>query len=191
MKPCSNKRKHIAWLALDALNVRQAQDLRAHLETCAGCRRYLEEISTVTQKLTAPEMKPAPRASASFHQSVVGRLRAEESRSAWAAPVANFWEAILNWRVALPAAGAAVIIVAVLSTSLWRPRVVLPLPASATIVVAPNLINNPAPTIANYQMVANQSLEKLDELLTRQGNKNLPPAPTYTASTFTRPNAWE
>jgi hypothetical protein len=39
-----------------------------------------------------------------------------------------------------------------------------------------------APTIANYQMVANQSLEQLFELLTRQGNKRLPPAPVYTVS---------
>jgi hypothetical protein len=41
-----------------------------------------------------------------------------------------------------------------------------------------------APTIANYQRVANQSLDKLDALLTRQGNRPLPPMPIYTASTF-------
>jgi hypothetical protein len=39
-----------------------------------------------------------------------------------------------------------------------------------------------SPTLSNYQMVANHSLEALDELLTRQGNRNLPPVPVYTAS---------
>ena len=33
MKPCSKNRKLIAWLALDALDVRQAQTLREHLAT--------------------------------------------------------------------------------------------------------------------------------------------------------------
>ncbi len=191
MKPCSKNRKDIAWLALDALDPRQARNLRAHLETCAGCRRYQKEISDVTQKLIAPEIKPDIRASASFHQRVVGRLRAEESRSAWAVTVAKLREVLLNWRVALPMAGAAVVIIAVLSTFLWRPRVLLPLPSSATSAAAANFNNDPAPTIANYQLVANQSLEKLDELLNRQGNRNLPPVPIYTVATFARASAWE
>jgi hypothetical protein len=33
-------------------------------------------------------------------------------------------------------------------------------------------------------MVANESLEKLDQLLSEQRNRKLPPAPVYTASTF-------
>ena len=47
---------------------------------------------------------------------------------------------------------------------------------------APRLTGDPPPTIANYTMVANQSLEKLDDLLTRQGSRNLSPTPIYTAS---------
>jgi hypothetical protein len=38
-------------------------------------------------------------------------------------------------------------------------------------------------------MAANQSLETLDELLTRQGIRSLPPAPVYTASMFAAANA--
>ena len=41
-----------------------------------------------------------------------------------------------------------------------------------------------APTISNYQMIANHSLEKLDEVLTTEGNRNPPPAPVYTVSSF-------
>jgi hypothetical protein len=40
-----------------------------------------------------------------------------------------------------------------------------------------------APTIANYQRTANQSLEKLDALLTCQNKRALPDLPSYTAST--------
>jgi hypothetical protein len=38
-------------------------------------------------------------------------------------------------------------------------------------------------------MIANESLEKVDELLTRQGNTPLPPAPVYTASGVQLANA--
>ncbi len=58
MKPCSNHRKLIAWLAVDALDDPQTRSLRAHLETCEGCRRYLAEISNVAQKLSAAATPP-------------------------------------------------------------------------------------------------------------------------------------
>jgi hypothetical protein len=45
--------------------------------------------------------------------------------------------------------------------------------------------NDLEPTIANYQRAADQSLDKLDALLTRQGNRALPSMPVYTASTRT------
>jgi len=41
---------------------------------------------------------------------------------------------------------------------------------------------------AEFRMVANRSLEELDELITRQGNRNLLPARLYTASDLTRAN---
>ncbi len=41
-----------------------------------------------------------------------------------------------------------------------------------------------APTVVNYQMVACQSLEKFDQFLDAQGNKRLPTAPLYTASSL-------
>jgi hypothetical protein len=36
------------------------------------------------------------------------------------------------------------------------------------------------PTMANYRMVADQSLEKLDELLSQQANRNLSPVAVLT-----------
>src|SRR6266852_3236258 len=89
MKPCSNNRKLIAWLAVDALDDRQTRSLRAHLETCEGCRRYLAEISNVAQKLSAAAAPPDIHAAESFHQRVLGALRAEETASGWESLVAR------------------------------------------------------------------------------------------------------
>ena len=53
MKPCRKYRKQVVWLAAAALADGEARALRAHLETCAGCRAYLAEISHVTERLAA------------------------------------------------------------------------------------------------------------------------------------------
>src|ERR1039458_8624819 len=81
MKPCAQNRKHIAWLTLNALDARQKRQLRAHLETCEGCRRYLAEISNVTERLAQTETNPDIQASESFHQKLAGRLRAAKPDS--------------------------------------------------------------------------------------------------------------
>ena len=189
MKPCSTNRKLIAWLALDALEIQEARDLRAHLETCEGCRRYLEEISKVTERLIAAETEPDIQPSESFHQRVVGRLRAEESGSFSETVVPRLRALSLNWRVVLPVIGATVVVIAALTVFQPRSGVLLPAPAGAQGRVAPNVKNDLDPTISNYQVVAKRSLEELDELLTRQVNRNPPPTPLYTASTLPRANA--
>ena len=84
----------------------------------------------------------------------------------------------------LPATVVLVLALFALVTLRQHPAVSLPGTHEIQVVSASSPESDPAPTIANYQMVANQSLDKLDELLTRQGNKRLPPAPIYTASTL-------
>src|SRR2546425_12391139 len=106
MKPCPTRRKRIAWLALDALDVQEARDLRAHLETCEGCRRYLEEISNVTERLIAAQRGPDVQASESFHQRVVGRLRADYSGSFSETVGPRLRAMLLKWRPVMPAIGA-------------------------------------------------------------------------------------
>ena len=82
MKPCANKQKLIAWLALDALDAAVARELRTHLETCAGCRGYLADLARVQQQLAAAVPDSDLRPSASFHQTVLARLAAA-APSAW------------------------------------------------------------------------------------------------------------
>ena len=74
MKPCFTKRKLIAWLALGELDAPRAKPSARIFETCAPCRRYLAELSAVTDRLAAPRPEPNLETSASFHRSLVRRL---------------------------------------------------------------------------------------------------------------------
>ena len=182
MKPCSKNRKLLAWLALEELDARRAGELRAHIQACDGCRRYLEEISNVTERLAAAEVRPEIQASESFHRRLAGRL--EQPASLWESLVAQFAATRLNWRVALPALGAAALLIVTLSILVRQPTVSPSAPTGMQAVLPPARKSDLAPTIANYQSVANRSLDELDDLLTRQANRNPPPAPIYTASMF-------
>lgn len=182
MKPCAKNRKRIAWLAIGALEAQASRELQAHLETCEGCRQYLNEISNVTETLAATELAPDIQASESFHRRVARKLRAEQSRPAWEFLAAFLRHLPLNWRVALTALGAILLVAVALSVFVRRPGVSAQAPAPAQAALPPNRNSTLPPTLANYQFVANHSLEELDDLLTRQANRHLAPAPLYTAS---------
>jgi len=187
MKPCSRNRKRIALLALHALDARKAVALRNHLALCEGCRRYSEEISSVTKSLAAPEPDSNLEASSFFHHAVAEKLQAIESSSVLENLAARFRRLTLDLRVALPAATALVI--GLLAIVAMRHHSAPSRPASHMDQPASSSGSDLAPTIANYRIIAGESLQKLDELLTRQGNKPLPPAPIYTASGLVLVNA--
>ncbi len=187
MKPCAKNRKWIAWLALDALEAQQARELRAHIEACEGCRRYLEETSKMTRALKEAQIRTEIEASDAFRRKVARAIRSEESRSLWEVVVAPFRGTPLKWRAALPVLGATAVAMMLLCVLVARSRIgslPSPAPPSARAVSAPGLNSDLPPTLANYRLVANQSLEDLDELLTRQGNRNRSPVPIYRAWTF-------
>ena len=181
MKPCSRHRKQLALLAVDALEAAEAQELRTHAQSCEPCRQYLAELSALTQNLSAVEINADLQTGEAFHQRVVSKLRLERSESIWKIDLARLSESLPSWRIALPAT-AAVLCLGILAL-LWRPAArptgpaVLPIATSAP-AARPDL----PPTLANYQMVASQSLEKFDELLSKQGNKNPSSSRTYLAS---------
>ena len=189
MKPCSKNRQLIAGLALDALDDRQQRDLRAHLETCEACRSYLNDLSAVTTRLAATEVRTDIQTSESFHQNVLGALRGEQRRSRWGTFLAKFSESLMNWRVPLPVLGATAAVLAMLALLARRPDAPAPVSTGSQARLAPGMKIDLEPTISNYQIVANQSLEKLDELLTIQGNRNPSPTRIYTASALSRGNA--
>lgn len=184
MKPCAKNRMLISWLALDALDAHEAQSLRAHLETCAGCRGYWTELCQVTRHLAAAKPEVDLPVSDSFHRSVVGRLAAK--RSIGERAMASFQAMAFNWRVAAP---VAVGIVALLALVVPWPRAETPVrpvaiikPAPLLTIAAPAADADLSPTLANYQRAAGQSPDKMDELMIRQEKPTASPSPVYTAS---------
>jgi anti-sigma factor RsiW len=190
MKPCSKNRTRIVLLAVDGLDAPQAQELRAHLQTCEGCRHYLDEISRVAERLAAAEAASDIQASESFHRRLVGRLRSEGTIPVWETLLALFRATMLNRRVALAVVTPFVLLVGIIVILEWRSSRVSTPTQPVAMAVAPLKLNaDLPPTIANYQMVAAQSLDKLDELLTQQGNKNLPATQNFTVSSLMRVDA--
>ena len=176
MKPCFCNRKLISWLALGELDAPRAEDLCAHMRHCPGCRHYLEEMSAVAGRLAAGPAEPQVEPSASFHRKLLGRLRGEETPSAWAVLSAR-----LNWRLALPALGAAALLLLMLSL-LPHPALTTPVRVSHLAAPPPTPARGLSPTMANYERAASRSLDEFDDLLTQQGRQNLPSAPNFTAT---------
>ena len=187
MKPCRKNRETIVWLASGTLESGQASALRDHLARCEGCRGYWEEITSVTRELAAAEPESRIQTSEIFHRRVVAGLRTVTSASLLGNRLPGLRPTFLNWHVALPAIAVLMVIGVIIVAR--RPEVEVAASAPKDIPAVSGLALDPAlaPTIANYQRVANQSLARLDALLTRQGGQTLSPLPVYTAST--RPDA--
>lgn len=185
MKPCAKNHKLIALLAMDELGREPARELRAHLETCVACRLYYQEISGVAETLSSVEANEDIRTSTAFHRRVVNALKAERppGKASW---LEQFCQSFASRPAAWLAAGTVAIVVAALVIFAPPPQSPGLKPVMANSAPTSSFSGDLAPTIANYQMVANRSLDKLDDLLTRQGNRNPPSAPIYTASDFAR-----
>ena len=188
MNACKKNRKLITWLVLEALDARSEEKLRVHLQGCEGCQVYFEEVSALTQQLAKKEARTNVKASEPFHQAVLSSLRAQKAEASPVRFAAQFRWSLLNWRVALPMLGAAVVTVFVLFTSL-RPTNPPALTSARRLAPQPEPGTDLVPTISNYQMVAKRSFDKLDELLTEQGGKSLPQTPLYRASTLPLPTS--
>jgi hypothetical protein len=176
MNPCSKNKKAIALLAINALDVPQALELREHFSNCPGCHAFWDDMTRIRQALATgiptADVDPSPR----FYKRLEGRLKTARPYSGLEHLGLWMGRAFWNWRVALPAA-LLVLCVAVFAFKWEELRPPAPQIGSVSVISS-----DPAPTLANYKMVASQSLEQLSELLDRQGDKPLPPAPIYTAS---------
>jgi hypothetical protein len=180
MKPCFGKRKLLAWLALGELDESRARNLQSHVQTCAGCRRYLEDLSCLRQELAAAEATPAHDPSASFHRKWVSRLKEEHRRSRW-----QMLTERPAWRVALPTLGGAAILVMVALAFLSRqPRIPAPVVVRQAQATQTAQGRDLSPSVANYRRAVNRSLDEFDDLLTAQAQRRSSPAPAYIASIF-------
>jgi hypothetical protein len=185
MKPCLKNKQSIALLAVDALGAETADKLRQHLGACPGCHRYWEEISKTCQEhLAAAEALPEAPASPGFHQRLVQRINRSEAPSGSMSVGALLRNWLASRQVVLATAAAAlVLLLTVLAPSHDRS-----IPYSGT--PAPNNPSanaakiDPQPTLSNYRMAANVSLDALDDLLTRQAGRRSTPTEVLTVSTI-------
>jgi hypothetical protein len=86
----------------------------------------------------------------------------------------------LNWRLALPALGAAALLLLMLSTH----RAVLTPPVRVSLLATPTPTpaRDLSPTMANYERAAGGSLDEFDDLLTQQARQHLPSASNFTTT---------
>lgn len=188
MNSCAANRKLIVGQILNMLDAQQTRQLCAHLETCEDCRRYHAEVSQVTERLATANIDPDIQASETFHRRVAQKLRLAKPNSFGENLVAYIRGGQLSWRVALPLVAALACIGIVLATRSQPTKIAAHRPAASAVLLASGSDNHLAPTLANYQRTANQSLEKLDALLNRQSERALPAPPSYTAGTSSLAN---
>jgi hypothetical protein len=185
MKVCSNNRESLALLTLHDLEPMREHELRAHLESCEGCRSYFQQISNVTQTLDSIELNPQIDASERFHRKLVSRLKAEEPKPFSALFLGYFQNIRWNLGGASALLGVAVLAIVI---ALWTNKTPInyqpPTPKVSVLPAKPVKPSHIAlePSMSNYQMVANRSPEQLDQLLTVQAHQSGSGDAVYTAS---------
>jgi hypothetical protein len=191
MKPCSKNRKPLALLAIDALEASRATELREHLEVCPNCRAYFDEIGNVAKSFSelSPEKNSSLSTSASFHNKVVNAIRETEAGSFWS-KLYDSLRSSPNFLRFAPGVVAAAMLVIIFAALLHpKPDIQQGIVPKATSPAAIKSDKLPSPTFSNYQLVASRSLEDLDQLLTRQSQRNLPVSPLYRASNLSDSNS--
>jgi hypothetical protein len=142
-------------------------------------------MSAVSETLLIAATQPDLEASGSFHPAVLRALRSREPAAGW-----GWFEQLTStekWGLAAASLAVGLTVLSVVFFRLSHP----PSPAIPQNKLANHVEPELAPTLSNYQIVANRSLEKFDELLTRQANRGLPPAPLYTPSAAPTGNGWD
>jgi anti-sigma factor RsiW len=161
MKVCDRNRKALVWLAAGCLEDDKAGPLRDHLDQCPGCRAHFEELARIADKLrsanAAEEIQPSPF----LHRRVNRALRHEKQSPGF------------RWSLAIPAIAMAVFVLMIFHTAPRKPVV--------SLAITPGEM---APTIMNYQAIANQSLDKLDAVLDEQSRRIEPAMKLYRAGDF-------
>jgi hypothetical protein len=89
---------------------------------------------------------------------------------------------MFHWRLA----AAATAVAAVLLLTHRRPQ--RPQPVAST-PPARAIAENSDVSVLNYEMLANESLDKLDQTLSEQGSRSLLSAPVYRAGSLAAANA--
>ena len=172
-------------MAAGALEAAEAEQIRNHLQTCEGCRRYYEEIVQVTALLSI-EPEATIHTTEIFHKGVLDALRKQDQQSFWVNFLPWVQSTFANSRLTLPGAAAAALAVAALLIFSERSHRSFPSEKQTLTSSVRRVDPDLEPTLSHYQTVANQSLEQFDELLSAQAKKNPSAAPIFSASPLAR-----
>jgi len=172
-------------LAAGELEPGQAQQVQAHAKVCPVCACYLREMTAVSEALQTDAAEPALEASDRFHAMVLRRLRTPQPAIGW-----SWFEQLTSIQKWGAAAIALAVGVALLSAMFAKPPHAPPRHI-ATNTPARHAGPELAPTLSNYQIVANRSLDEFDGLLTRQANQGLPRVRLYTPASVPAGNGWD
>jgi anti-sigma factor RsiW len=185
MKSCRTNRQDIVLLAAGELKAGKAQQLRAHAKTCPACGRYLQQMSAISDALNTAATEPDLETSVSFHSRVLRGLRSGEQASAWS------WFEQLSGTEKLGLAAACLAALLMLLSAVFLRTSHAPPGNIANNNMATHVEPELAPTLSNYQIVANRSLDEFDGLLTRQANRGLPHTRLYTPASTSGGNGWD
>ncbi len=183
---CSNYRDQLAALTLGALEPADKHAVELHISTCAACRAALGELKSVTESLEDVQIRNDIQTSERFHRAWTAQLQKATVPSLRERAVAFLRAFRLSQSpYALPVATLALLFV-IGGFWLWSTHA----PDEVRSTTNPSNLSSRQPgadseiepTISNYQVVANRSFEKLDQLLTTQGIRTAPSLPVYTAS---------
>ncbi|EEF57166.1 hypothetical protein [Pedosphaera parvula] len=188
MKPCTKNQKALSWLAIGALEEGDEAELRVHVENCSGCRQHLEKISRLAGELaTAAQAVPEKKPSDLFHRQLTRRIKVESRRSLWPSFGGRLRGEKFAWSTAFAMAGTAEVLVAwfLISTSHRRPTTVEQ-SANPIRSVPINREVEVEQTFGSYRMLANRSLDLLDQELTAEAKKSPVNTQTYTLSSLAK-----
>jgi hypothetical protein len=142
-------------------------------------------MGAVSDALRTAATEPDLEASSSFHSSVLRELRSGGQASAW-----SWFEQLTSTEKWGLAAAALAVGLVVLSAIFVKPSHTPP-GDIANNNMARHAEPELAPTLSNYQIVANRSLEEFDGLVTRQANRGLPRVRLYTPASVRAGNGWD
>lgn len=178
MKPCRKNRKLIVLRSIAALSQSQSEEIDRHLDQCEGCARYRDEIVRVTLDLRSLDasQQPAPGAEA----WTLRRHAVQPSSALHSLFDSGAWK---RWGFIATSFALVILALCLSPTLLRRPA---RYPVEHKMSVGPSSHPTPenlAPTFANYRALANQSLDELDQVLTKQAAKAAPASTPLTVAT--------
>jgi len=183
MNVCENNKMALSLLATGDLRGEEAAHLRAHVDSCPGCRGYLGQLTSVAGDLAgAAAAKSEIEVPVNFHRDLTRRIAAEKPRSLWAEVFAFPGLRALNWRYLAPTIGVAVAAIALL---LWIPGLNR---ANTKSSIGPVVaaVADQSPTLGTYHDLANNSWDALDRELTREAAAAPSGPPVLAVSSLAR-----